>query len=123
MSDYTIHAVAELFDVKPETIRYRVKKGRFPEPKGIGITHAATRRKGAIFDKDEVDDLKRWIDNDLVGYKEIAEWFGLSDVTIRLYARTKYPMPEPAYILDNRPMWEYWVVQDWASQFMECEED
>lgn len=108
--------LGELLQVDKSTIRNNLKHGRLPPPD----VPARGGRAGAWWHITTILTWLEWFDQ-LEDFHIIGEWFGVSHNTIRKWATIK-PMPTPAMTWNNKKLWHYTDVQEWASNFVEWEE-
>ena len=116
--DYlTAPQIGEMLGLTGAAINNRARKGTFPGPvvPGVGRGNTALWRKHTV---------EAWIQQraELIDLYQIAEWLGISTST--MYIRShEYPLPEPDLVDGTTRLWHWVKIQEWASQFVEWEED
>ena len=113
----TSKQIAKRLGLHPTTVAYRARKGTFPPPDIPGRESKEPNR----WHQDTVDKWVEWR-AELIGFDQIAEWLGKSPHTIRLWSYQR-PLPEPDLMENNKKLWEWLKVQEWADHFVEWEDN
>lgn len=117
--DYlTAPQVGAILGLTGPTITYRSRQGLFPTP---DLGAEGGRGNKALWHKHTVE---AWLQlrEDTIDVYQISEWLGIGVATF--YAREKeYPLPEYDLIDGKTRRWRWEKIQEWASQFVEWEED
>ncbi|MCK2199169.1 hypothetical protein [Corynebacterium callunae] len=118
MSQYEgLEQVAERLGITPWGLQQRVQQGRFPEPDSF--SHVS---KVMLWDRQTVQAYFDELD-DLIDMKAIVDWIGLEKHQIYYLAKAKVPLPDPVKREGHRVLYDWRDIQEWASHFIEWEED